>query len=123
MFHHAHIYRLLLVVAHLDFKRFVQIMLVDLQPVIGTAALACHVERVTGIHTDVLIARSVVDHVLTGKLNLPIIVVAVEKDTPFWEWHCQGICFRGVEIAQNPYFWGVIGSVWIIILYIIPMSA
>src|SRR2546426_9309248 len=71
MFHHAHIYRLLLVVAHLDFKRFVQIMLVDLQPVIGTAVLACHVERVTGIHTDVLIARSVVDHVLTGKLHLP----------------------------------------------------
>src|SRR2546427_13195345 len=106
MFHHAHIYRLLLVVAHLDFKRFVQIMLVDLQPVIGTAALACHVERVTGIHTDVLIARSVVDHVLTGKLNLPIIVVAVETHPPLWEWRAPGICLNVGGLWRSPGFWG-----------------
>ena len=111
MFHHAHIYRLLLVVAHLDFKRFVQIMLVDLQPVIGTAALACHVERVTGIHTDVLIARSVVDHVLTGKLNLPIIVVAVETHAPFGKWHAQVIRFRVGELAHHPDFGVGFGAV------------
>src|SRR3989475_13213147 len=105
MFHHAHIYRLLLVVAHLDFKRFVQIMLVDLQPVIGTAALACHVERVTGIHTDVLIARSVVYHVLTGKLNLPIIVVAVETHAPFWKGHGHVFCFRVGGITPVPKLW------------------
>lgn len=77
------------VIAHLDFEGFVDPAGVEIGAVFGTGALAGQVEGVAGIETDSFILGRVVDVVLAGKLELAVIVAAVETHPALRQGHAE----------------------------------
>src|ERR1017187_2729371 len=70
VFHHANLYRLLLVGAQLDLERFGGRLLVAADNVVGAAALARNVKSIAGIDAHGLVVRRVVNGVFAGEFNL-----------------------------------------------------
>src|SRR5467141_4990869 len=87
----AHFNRLALVIAHLDFKRFVEPPRIEICSVFRAAALPGHVEGIAGIEADGLVLWGVVDVVLAGELELTIIVTPIETHASFWKGHAEMI--------------------------------
>src|SRR5436305_12794507 len=104
MLHHAHLNRLLLMIAHLDFERFRRGILFVVHRVVCATPLACEIKGISGVDAYGLIFGGVVDHVLAVELHLSIVVAAVKTHSPLGQRHPHVISLRVDEFAHNPYF-------------------
>src|SRR5215813_11032600 len=104
MLDNAHFNRLALVIAHFDFKRFVEPSRIEICAVIRAATLPGHVEGVAGIEADGLVLWGVVDVILTGELELTIIVAPIETHASFWKGHAEMILGAVFELLHDPNF-------------------
>ena len=104
MFDHAHFHRLFLVVSDSDLKAFRCRISVRLDRVVGPAPFAGEVEGIASVDLDSLIVRRVVDHVLAGNLDLPVVVAAIKADSPFGQRHAEMIGVGVHEFAHHPDF-------------------
>src|ERR1700675_3967868 len=104
MLNDAHFNRVALVIAHFDFKRFVEPSRIKICTVIRAAALPGHVEGVAGIEADGLVLWGVVDVVLAGELELTVIVAPIETHASFWKRHAKMILGAVFELLHDPNF-------------------
>src|ERR1700675_2279705 len=104
MLNDAHFNRVALVIAHFDFKRFVEPSRIKICTVIRAAALPGHVEGVAGIEADGLVLWGVVDVVLAGELELTVIVAPIETHASFWKRHAKMILGTVFELLHDPNF-------------------
>src|SRR6266436_3472131 len=78
MLHDAHLDGRGLVIPHLYLKRFINPSPIEVGPVFRPAALPGHVKCAAGIQAYSFVLWRVVDVVLAGELELPIVITAVE---------------------------------------------
>src|SRR5258708_24264164 len=100
----AHFDWLALVIAHFDFKRFVEPSRIKICTVIRAAALAGHVEGVAGIEANGFVLWGVVDVILAGELELTIIVAPIETHPSFWKGHAKMILGAVFKLLHDPNF-------------------
>src|SRR5712664_303965 len=100
----AHFNGLVLVIAHFDFKRFVEPSRIEICAVIRAAALPGHVEGVAGIEADGFVLWGVADVVLAGELKLTIIVAPIETHASFWKGHAKMVLGAVFELLHDPNF-------------------
>src|SRR3979411_1217149 len=93
MFDDANVYRLFLVIAELDLKRLIQPLPVYIQPVVGAAALAGKIKGIARIDAHRFVARSVVNYIFAGELDLAVTVATVEAHATLGQRHSQVVNF------------------------------
>src|SRR5258708_35266907 len=96
--------RFALVVAGLDFERFVKPSGIKICAVFVASALTGHVEGIAGIEANSFIFWSVVDVVFAGEFELTIVIAAIETDTALWKRHAEMIVGTGFEFLHDPNF-------------------
>src|SRR5215831_15200623 len=102
--HHTELHWFLFVVAQLDLKALIDPMGVGVNAVRDPAAFSYSVKSVAGIEPDGLVGGRVVDLVLAGELELPVIVPAVEAHSPLGQRHAQIVYFAVLELLHHPDF-------------------
>ena len=98
----AHLDGFFLVVAQLDFERFIDPVLIDINPVVGLAALANDVECVAGKDAQRLIGWGVADQVLAGKLELSVVITTIETHATLGQRHSHIIGPGILDLLHNP---------------------
>ena len=114
MLDHAHRNCFLLVVAHLDLETLVRPpirILLLLHLVVGLLALARDIESVARIDADGFVLGRVVNLVLAGEFELPVLIAAVETHAALGQRHPQVVRFGVDELAHHPHVRIGIGAV------------
>src|SRR5260370_34964372 len=91
-----------LVIPNFDLKRFVDPPPIEVEPVFRAAALPGHIKCTAGIQANRLVLGSVVNIVLAGELELPIVIAALEPHAPFWKRLTYIIRAAGFELLHHP---------------------
>ena len=105
MLDHADFHRrVLLAVAQLDFKRFVNPFVAGVHAEIRLLALADEVEGIAGGHADGFVARRVVNRVLADELQLAVVVAAIKPQLAGRQRDAELVRLRVHELALDENF-------------------